>query len=118
MCNLLTGVTIPDSVTKIEVWAFSGCKSLTSVTIPARVTKIGDEAFSNCKSLKYVYCKPTVPPTLGGVTFGNQFSPTVSTSAFDGNASDRKIIVPVGSGEAYKSAKYWSEYADAIYEEL
>jgi hypothetical protein len=53
---------------------------------------------------------------LGGVTFGNEFSPTVSTSAFDNNASDRKILVPVGSGEAYKSARYWSEYADAIVE--
>ena len=115
-CSLLTSVIIPDSVTSIGYQAFGWCSSLTAVSIPNRVTKIGDSAFSGCKSLKYVYCKRTTPPSLGGVTFGNEFSPTVSTSAFDNNASDRKILVPVGSGEAYKSARYWSEYADAIVE--
>ena len=33
---------------------------------------------------------------------------------FDNNASDRKIYVPAASVEAYKTADYWSEYADAI----
>ena len=117
-CSSLTSVTIPDRATMIGVYAFESCSSLTSVTIPNKVTKIGDSAFYGCRILKSVYCKPTTPPSLGGVTFGNEFSPTISTSAFDGNASGRRIIVPIGSGKAYKSAKYWSEYADAIYEEL
>ena len=33
---------------------------------------------------------------------------------FDGNASNRKIYVPMESVEAYKSAEYWKNYADAI----
>jgi hypothetical protein len=33
---------------------------------------------------------------------------------FYGNASGRKIYVPMESVEAYKSAEYWSEYADSI----
>jgi hypothetical protein len=33
---------------------------------------------------------------------------------FDHNASSRKIYVPVESIEAYKSAEYWSNYADAM----
>ena len=34
--------------------------------------------------------------------------------AFDYNASERKIYVPRGSVEAYKSAAGWNEYADDI----
>ncbi len=36
---------IPDSVTSIGEWAFSGCSGLTSVTIPDSVTSIGNYAF-------------------------------------------------------------------------
>ena len=44
-------VTIPDSVTTIGMWAFSGCSSLTSITIPDSVTVIGTSAFNGCCSL-------------------------------------------------------------------
>ena len=37
---------IPNSVTSIESFAFSGCSGLTSVTIPNSVTSIGGSAFS------------------------------------------------------------------------
>ena len=53
-CRSLTSVTIPNSVTKIGSWAFEGCSSLTSVTIPNSVTEIGDYAFSRCSSLTSV----------------------------------------------------------------
>ena len=41
-------VVIPDSVTRIGGWAFSGCTGLTSIVIPDSVTSIGDWAFSGC----------------------------------------------------------------------
>ncbi len=47
--------TIPNSITVIGEWAFSGCTSLTSVTIPNSVIAIGEWAFSSCTSLKGVY---------------------------------------------------------------
>ncbi len=100
-CTSLTSITIPDSVTEIGSWAFGGCSSLTSVTIPDSVTSIGNMAFQYCTSLKEVYCKPTTPPTIGYYMF-------------IGNASGRKIYVPAASVDAYKAAKYWSDYADAI----
>ena len=102
-CTSLTSVTIPDSVTSIGNGAFHGCTSLTSVTIPDSVTSIGSSAFSGCSSLTSVYCKPTTPP-IGG------------SGMFNKNATDRKIYVPIGSGEAYRTAEYWSEYADCIEE--
>ena len=42
---------IPNSVTSIGDYAFSGCTSLTSITIPNSVTSIGDRAFLGCQSL-------------------------------------------------------------------
>ena len=39
---------IPNSVTSIGGYAFSGCSSLTSVTIPNSVTSIGEGAFYGC----------------------------------------------------------------------
>ncbi len=75
----LTSITIPESVTSIGNYAFSGCaslktvtfgensklesigsyafygcSSLTSITIPESVTSIGSDAFYNCTSLKTV----------------------------------------------------------------
>ena len=99
-----TTYTIPDSVTTIRNWVFGGCTSLTSVTIPDSVTTIGESAFKDCKSLASVYCKATTPPAGGSDMFNN-------------NAPERKIYVPAGSVDAYKSAEYWSDYADAIFAE-
>ena len=43
---------IPDNVTEIGAFAFSGSFALADVRIPAAVTKIGEYAFANCSSLK------------------------------------------------------------------
>jgi hypothetical protein len=101
-CTSLTSITIGDSVTSIGDGAFDGCDSLTSVTIPDSVTTIGSWAFAYCTSLTSVYCKATTPPALDG------------TYVFDYNSSGRKIYVPAGSVNAYKSATNWNEYASAI----
>ena len=105
-CTSLTSITIPDSVTSIEGYAFSGCSSLTSITIPDSVTSIGWEAFRWCTSLEAIYCKPIIPP-MGGV---KMFSFWDSGEKPIG----RKIYVPRNSVSAYKSAPYWSDYADDI----
>ena len=39
---------IPNGVTSIGDWAFTGCDGLTSVTIPNSVTTIGNSAFYGC----------------------------------------------------------------------
>ena len=58
--ELVSDVVIPDSVTTIGNYAFSGCSNLTSIVIPDSVTTIGDGAFSFCPKLKNVYYTGTV----------------------------------------------------------
>lgn len=50
----ITHITIPEGVTTIEKWAFSGCSSLKSIKIPNSVTTIGDGAFRGCSSLQSI----------------------------------------------------------------
>ena len=64
-CTGLTSVTLPDSVTSIGDGVFSGCSGLTSVTIPDSVTSIGSYAFSSCTGLTSV----TIPE--GVTSIGN-----------------------------------------------
>ncbi|MBR5686630.1 MAG: leucine-rich repeat protein [Prevotella sp.] len=49
-----TDLVIPDGVTGINSYAFSGCSGLSSVTIPSSVTNIASYAFSGCNGLTTV----------------------------------------------------------------
>jgi hypothetical protein len=66
----LVGITIPDSVTRIEERAFSGCTSLASVTIPGSVTSIGARAFEKCTSLASIAIPDGVEVIGGGMFRG------------------------------------------------
>ena len=66
----LTSVVIPDSVTTIGYCAFYECESLTSVTIGESVTTIGDYAFFNCNSLTSVTIGDSVT-TIGYAAFAH-----------------------------------------------
>ena len=52
-CTNLTSVTLKNTVTKIDPFAFSQ-SGLSSVTIPGSVTEIRERAFGECESLKTV----------------------------------------------------------------
>ena len=47
----LGSVVLPEGVTSIADWAFSGCSALSSATVPASVTSIGYDAFGECPLL-------------------------------------------------------------------
>lgn len=98
-CSSLTSITIPEGVTSIGVGAFNGC-SITTITIPSTVTSIGDHAFYSCFQLRNLTVLPQTPPSGGNEMF-NFYQLYF-------------IYVPMNSVVAYRSAQYWSDYADRI----
>lgn len=53
--ELVTELVIPEGVTSVGSYAFSGLDAATSVTIPASVTAIGEGAFFDCYNVESVY---------------------------------------------------------------
>lgn len=79
--QLVTEAKIPDEVTEIKNYAFSGCSSLTSVTIGNGVTSIGKQAFYNCN--------------LTSLTIPDRVT-SIGERAFEGNSD--LVSVTIGEG--------------------
>lgn len=58
--QLVTEVTIPETITEIKDSTFCGMKCLTKIVIPDSVTSIGDNAFSRCSSLTSIVIPDSV----------------------------------------------------------
>ncbi|MBQ1968461.1 MAG: leucine-rich repeat domain-containing protein, partial [Flavobacteriales bacterium] len=99
----ITNLVIPDDITSIEKYAFSGCSGLTSVSIPSSVTSIGDSAFSGCSGLTSVTIPNSVTSIgdwafrncsgLTSVTIGNSVT-SIGNYAFDGCSGLTSITIP------------------------
>ena len=77
MCNALTSVVIPPSVTSIGNNAFQQCATLTSVVIEDGVMmSIGNYAFASCPVLASVVIPPSVT-SIGNNAF--QFCPAITS---------------------------------------
>ena len=50
-CKNIVSVNIPNTITTIGNYAFSSCSNLTSIIIPNSVTYIGEYVFDNCQKL-------------------------------------------------------------------
>lgn len=64
----LTSVEIPNSVTEIDNYVFAYCSDLIEVTIPNSVTKLGGFAFIECSSLTSITI-PNSVTSIGQSTF-------------------------------------------------
>lgn len=64
-------ISIPDTVTSIDVYAFRGCNKLTNIIIPQSVTRIESSILSGCSSLENI----TIPfvGKEAGVTSNSPF---------------------------------------------
>jgi hypothetical protein len=83
-CVNLTGVTIPDSVTNIDNYAFYLCVNLTGVSIPNRVDYVGAFAFENCSRLSNVVIGNSVTNIGAGAFDSCDFSSVVIPGSVTG----------------------------------
>lgn len=79
-CSGLTSDIIPNNVTYIREGAFSGCSGLTSITIPRSMTIIEDLTFSGCSSLTSI----SIPNSATSIGRG----------AFHGCSSLTSVTIP------------------------
>ncbi|MBQ7244685.1 MAG: leucine-rich repeat protein, partial [Bacilli bacterium] len=68
--HIIRRVIIPDSVTRISSWAFSGLRDLVSVTIGRNVATIGDMAFLHCYQLVEIYNRSDLVLQKGSSEYG------------------------------------------------
>ena len=100
----ITSVTMPDSFTIIEPFAFYGCNTLGTVKFPSSLTSVGTMAFSNCTALGGVdLSSATGLSSISGSCFSGCSSlsfaklpdslSTISSSAFSNTALE-SIVIP------------------------
>ena len=69
MMDFYGTLIIPNTITKIGNYAFSGCDEFDRITIPEGVITIGDNAFNNCTSFKGVLTIPNSVISIGANAF-------------------------------------------------
>ena len=96
----MTSVTIGNSVTTIEEFAFFNCSALSSIIIPNSVKTIGGAAFGGCSGLTEVTVEMTHPLPIAQYDFTNRANAT--------------LYVPYGSKAAYSAAPYWKDFKEIV----
>lgn len=95
-------ITLPETVTKINTYAFYNSTNLKNVIIGENVTFIGNYAFKGCP-LECVICKRETPATI-------------STNVFDnGIPANATLVVPTEAAvEIYKNTNIWKKFGNII----
>ena len=125
--ELVEDLTIPDGVTSIGQYAFSGGSCLKRVTIPAFVEQIGEGAFYGCDNLEEVVFEGAAPEGLASscllesaakVRYGKAFA-----ESFAGLVDPAKVVgfelegSEAATGFAFLSGgdAEWSMDADGVF---
>ena len=110
-----TGITLPNSISKIGRAAFKECEKLTTIILPERLDSICAETFYNCFILKNVLIPENVK-SIGDYAFCNcvELSLNIPSSlekigigAFSNCHAIEDIIIPEGVTVIPHYAFYW-----------
>ena len=88
-CTSITSIALPETITKFNNYAFSGCSSLQSINIPSKVTTIPTECFWKCVALQQI----TIPNT---VTKINSYALAQCTKLKTVVMSENVTTIPTG----------------------
>lgn len=92
----ITNVELPNSLIKINSYAFFHSYSLTNINIPVNITRIGERSFEGC------------PLSVVNVYWNTPIS-DVKISSFS-SYSTATLIVPAGTKTLYEAAPVWQDF--------
>lgn len=95
-------LVFPDATTTIGNYICFYNTALHEVYMGENITAIGNQSFNSCKNIIRFSIAATIPPILA------------NKNSFDNTTFS--IYVPIGCGEAYKTATNWSALASRIQE--
>ncbi len=122
-CSNLSDVNIPDGITSIGSYAFSGTL-IETLSIPKNVTSIGQYAFNDCKKLKTVYLNShcwdmyytfNYCTALEKVVLPCATPPTIAYDPFSGvTKSQVTLVVPDFAFDTYRANSYWYNFTNTV----
>ena len=98
----LTDVRLPKTLTNIPNYAFNGCSSLQTVNIPASVKSVGVFSLAECESLRAVKVAWESPLSVLADAFRTTF------------VEDVTLYVPAGKKTAYSRASVWQDFKEIL----
>ena len=104
-CTKLNINELPSGITQIKTYTFYSCKALTSLKILGNITKIEDRAFYGCDNLQKIIL-PNVTSVPSITAYSIAVTPIANKTGY--------IYVPDSLVDSFKTASYWSTYADQI----
>ena len=122
---------VPETVTTLTAYAFSGATELTEVRLPKGITALPEGIFNRCASLTFVNIPGSVQ-TIGSSTNNFAFYECVSLKAIKvawdtpfvlpassnmfqkAYPEDVKLYVPVGTKVKYQGANIWNSFKEII----
>ena len=84
----LTSVTIPDGITVIGAYAFSGSRGLRELILPNTVTSIETEAFYGCEGIESV----TIPDSVTAISYNAFMNCSALTDVYYGGTEVMKNV--------------------------
>ena len=94
-CPNLSGIILPESVERIDSFAFAGCKAISSLRIPSLVKEIDGSCFADCNISSFdVDENNPYYSAIDGVIFSKDFSTLI---AFPSAYSNKHYVVPLGT---------------------
>lgn len=91
--NYLREISLPDTVTCLETYAFYNCRKLERLTVGAALTEINSDAFMNCRALHTLTIRAAAGDATGLPFLLNQLTAELGVE-FDGAGKKVRLLYP------------------------